>query len=59
MRDDLDYDDAAVLVESMRRAVTAEWKTTFGSTETTRSAEVKGDDDFQESGSRRRGAWKV
>ncbi|KIW85746.1 hypothetical protein Z517_01138 [Fonsecaea pedrosoi CBS 271.37] len=33
MREDLDYDDAAVLVEDMRAAIREEWERTFGARE--------------------------
>lgn len=71
MRDDLDWEDAAVLVGNMRRAVQEEWEVSFGTGSSTDAAgtcpeakrgEVEGDAganiDSVDS-SRRRGAWKV
>ncbi len=64
MREDLDYDEAAELVEAMRAAVKEEWQATFpapGRTENAianeaKPSEMEGSGD---GGSGRRGAWKV
>ncbi|KIW95207.1 uncharacterized protein Z519_03791 [Cladophialophora bantiana CBS 173.52] len=40
MREDLDYDDAAVLVESMRAAIREEWDRSFGREEGSVNAEI-------------------
>lgn len=68
MREDLDYDEAAVLVEAMRAAVREEWQASFGSAEDaaggrgaisttdTGGADIE---TVEAGGSGRRGAWKV
>jgi hypothetical protein len=54
MRDDLDDDDAAVLVEDMRRCIKEEWAESFNGK---RGAEVS--DSTKGHGGTRKGAWKV
>jgi hypothetical protein len=54
MRDDLDDDDAAVLVEDMRRSIKEEWAVSFSGK---REAEVR--DSTKGHGGTRKGAWKV
>ncbi|KAK4934298.1 hypothetical protein LTR10_024391 [Elasticomyces elasticus] len=46
MRSDLDYDEAAALVEDMRRCIREDWFSTFG-------------EDAGGSAASKRGAWKV
>jgi len=64
MREDLDWDEAAVLVETMRAAVKEEWQRSFPISDGTEDAparelrglELENSDD---GGNGRRGAWKV
>ena len=65
VREDLDYDEASVLVETMRVAVREEWYATFGASRTLHGSAAKGSTaaDAEGSGYRggngRRSAWKV
>ena len=64
MREDLDYDEAAELVEVMRAAVKEEWQVTFPATGRTESvianeARTSENEATSDGGSGRRGAWKV
>ncbi|KIW12964.1 hypothetical protein PV08_08151 [Exophiala spinifera] len=56
MRDDLDYDDAAVLVEDMRRCIREEWE---ASSAGKREAKVEQDKSSVGNPEQRKGAWKV
>jgi hypothetical protein len=66
MRDDLDYDEAAVLIDSMRRCVRWEWEATFGSDSAFGPETTTGDprarglaDSSSEKPASNRGGWKV
>ncbi|KAJ9497995.1 hypothetical protein H2202_006598 [Exophiala xenobiotica] len=54
MRDDLDDDDAAVLVEDMRQCIKKEWAVSFSV-----KGEAEVSDSFKGHGGTRKGAWKV
>ena len=67
MRDDLDDEDAAVLIRDMRAAVKEEWEASFrklfaaaeGSSATRDGADAEGQGSGGDGGGGRRGAWKV
>jgi hypothetical protein len=69
VRDDLDWDEAAELVEDMRAAIREEWRISFGkgtqgrpeaaAEKDAQEADVPGVGAAEHGGVNRRGAWKV